>query len=115
MKDFTFGATSRGGAWKKCKYCGKEFFVNDLDKWAYKRYSRSDENSSRMYFHTWSCLRKFDADKEAKKKTKVKAEHYCAECRYYVYDPTIGAKTCSREVTLYAFEDRPACRRWEKR
>lgn len=64
MRDYSFAVTSKGGAWKKCYYCGKMFFVNDMDKWVYKRYSRADENSARIYFHTWSCLRKFDEEHE---------------------------------------------------
>ena len=42
----------------------ESFFVNDVDKWVYKRYSRADENSARIYFHTWSCMRKFDEEHE---------------------------------------------------
>ena len=40
---------------KVCPVCGKEFYVPDSEKWGYQR-------GKHLYFHTWSCLRKYDED-----------------------------------------------------
>lgn len=46
--------------YRKCAMCGKEFFVPDFSSYAYKR-------GLNKYFCKWSCLRKYDAEKENKK------------------------------------------------
>ena len=40
------------GVWNKCHECGKLFFIGSPADWIYKRGS--------TFFHTWSCMRKYD-------------------------------------------------------
>lgn len=44
------------GAWWTCPECGKLFFVSSASDWRYKR--------GGTYFHTWSCMRSYDAKHE---------------------------------------------------
>lgn len=63
------------GAFRTCPVCQKQFFVADLGGWAYKRYlSRTKKNPNAKneltWFCTWSCLRKWDAEHEDKRRKK---------------------------------------------
>lgn len=48
---------------KKCPVCGKEFYVPDSEKWGYQR-------GKHLYFHTWSCLRKYDENPDMYKEER---------------------------------------------
>lgn len=52
------------GRWpRKCKICGKKFFAND--EYAYKIKKGWKDVK---WFCSWSCMRKFEREQEAKKK-----------------------------------------------
>lgn len=99
-----------------CPTCGKTFWVMHPTEWVYKRYRRRKDDVTTMFFCSWSCLRKFDKSREEKqKKKKIKANHYCSECRFFVWNPVLEHCTCDRGITLYAYDDKAGCGRWEKR
>ena len=56
------------GAWKACPECGRKFFVNECDSWAYRRYTSQKGLGGVKYFCKWSCLVKYDREYEEKKK-----------------------------------------------
>ena len=69
------GATmSHGsGVWKACPICGKLFFIASRETWVYKRWS----DSGPCYFHTWSCMRKYEEQHANDLHEKrVKAPHF---------------------------------------
>ena len=47
---------------KKCLECGKKFIVQSVDDYVYKRWC----NGQDRYFCSWSCVRKWDAEREPK-------------------------------------------------
>ena len=59
------------GAYKNCPTCGKQFFIPYLDDWAYRRYKKGAIHD-RIYICSWSCLRKWDAEHEDKRKCRKK-------------------------------------------
>jgi len=83
------GATmSHGsGVWKACPICGKLFFIASRETWVYKRWS----DSGPCYFHTWSCMRKYEEqhanDLHEKRVKAAKIRHNKA------VKPTVVVKT----------------------
>ena len=52
------------GRWpRKCKECGKKFFANDDYVYKHKRGPHDAK-----WFCSWSCMRKYEKEQEAKKK-----------------------------------------------
>lgn len=107
MKDYS----TQGGGWKECPECGKQFFCTGPE-WAYKRPVSVDGKSTIWYFHTYSCLLKFDKEYEKKKQKRRKESaiqqhkrgvkptkqlktryttHYCGKCGRVV---ALKDKTC---------------------
>ena len=69
----TYGAIGAvGGSWKTFPQCWKEFFVNDLDRWAYKMPYTQGNSCKLIYFNKWSCMLAFEKAYEAEKKAKRK-------------------------------------------
>jgi hypothetical protein len=59
------------GSMKVCKTCGKEFNVLVEQDWVYKRSHEHTAGGYRDYFCSWSCLRKYDQEREGKKKKSI--------------------------------------------
>ena len=85
-----------GGAWRKCAICGKQFFVIDIEQWAYKRHLQSSTRSDKLeWFDKYSCMRAFDRKREQEKKAKREAGvrspvkkkkftgKHCCDCAYF--------------------------------
>lgn len=53
------------GREKKCHLCGKRFLGSE-DAWRFKRTQQGISHI--LYFCSWSCIRKWDAEMEAKRK-----------------------------------------------
>ena len=51
---------------KTCACCGKKFYVGVVEEWCYKR-KHGNHNDKTAWFCTWKCLRKWEADRDAKK------------------------------------------------
>ena len=64
------------GSMKTCKTCGKEFNVLVEQDWVYKRSHEHTAGGYRDYFCSWSCLRTYDREQEAKKKKKSIMDDY---------------------------------------
>lgn len=60
----------KSGAWKVCPECGRKFFVNECESWAYRRYTSQKGLGGIKYFCKWSCLVKYDREYEEAKKKK---------------------------------------------
>ena len=89
------------GVYKTCQTCGRVFYVIYPDQWVYKEPVRMNGQNRMLYFHTYSCKRKFEETRKAasknerkasvdrmrsvKKPSHIKKEYldkHCAECRY---------------------------------
>ena len=55
------------GGYKKCQTCGEVFYVLQPELWAYKCHVGTGLNARTLYFHTYSCKRKFDKNYEREK------------------------------------------------
>lgn len=53
---------------RKCPVCHKVFGVLDADRWVYKIRARNGEV---LYFHSYGCKRKYEAEHEKPKKALV--------------------------------------------
>ena len=63
MKDREPAYFKDRGAYFVCPTCKKVFYIEDREVWAYKRNVTLDKNGSQMvYFHTYSCKKKFDKE-----------------------------------------------------
>ncbi len=48
-----------------CKVCGKAFYTPLADDWAYqKRLYQRNKSDLRLWFCSWGCLRKWEAENE---------------------------------------------------
>ncbi len=52
-----------------CHLCGKEFYTHGDCDWSYRGREHS-RNGKDLYFCSWGCLRKHEAESEQKKKTR---------------------------------------------
>lgn len=72
---------------RKCPVCGKNFYLNDAERWGYKIGTK--------FFCRWSCLRKYEREQlSLEKKT-------CSDCIWH--DARYGYETCmlnERKVCL---------------
>lgn len=79
--------SSTGGGYRNCDCCGKEFFINSLGDYAFKRVLKAGNTNKTAYFCKYSCMKKFDdqyeketikrreeAQKRAWRKRKGKAD-----------------------------------------
>ena len=41
-----------------CPVCMKEFFIPDIEQWAYKHWE-TNKKKKRIYFCSWGCMRKY--------------------------------------------------------
>ena len=57
------------GYWHKCPMCGKEFYARS--EWVYQRRLEKGEP---IYFHTYSCMNKYDEQIEEIKRQKKEAK-----------------------------------------
>ena len=44
-----------------CPVCMKEFFIPDIEQWAYKHWE-TNKKKKRIYFCSWGCMRKYEKD-----------------------------------------------------
>ena len=112
------------GGYKTCQTCGKVFYVLRPEMWAYKCHVGAGADEKTLYFHTYSCKRKFDKKYERQKiehrakgvqKQLKQTGHMCSECRFKIWDDVHGFYTCNLGVTLCVYRGRPACRKFEVR
>lgn len=86
---------------KKCKICGKDFYVQSTEEWVYRR--------GALWFCTYGCMRKYDKAHEKLKEEKplrpYEICHTCFDCRFY-HD---GPRKCDKGITLYPYPHRDAC------
>ena len=113
------------GGYKTCACCGKVFYVLRPELWAYKRASGPGDKGKILYFHTYSCKKKYDDERDRKRKAhydaankkrleKVKGRT-CGECRYFMYDDKHNIYTCTCGISLCIFARRSACRKFKER
>ena len=62
------------GAYKEktCPVCGKIFCLTSLE-WVYKKY---DSEEHIVYFCSWKCLRKDEAEESKKTRKRIKVDQY---------------------------------------
>ena len=54
---------------RTCKTCGKIFICHDPYNWVYKKSMQKKKNNSALvYFCSWGCMRKWEKEREEKKK-----------------------------------------------
>lgn len=50
----------------QCDRCGRDIFVPEKKSWAYKKTPGSEQmgmtNSKTLYFCSWGCMRKYEAE-----------------------------------------------------
>lgn len=101
-----------------CPVCGKPHYPPDLNNYGFRRVVREKDQTITLYFCKWSCLRKWEADRTAKKPParetvlKTGGEH-CSDCRYCV-----KGKYGFIDCTVYCQAtslNRRACRRFKSK
>jgi len=62
------------GEIRNCPVCGKRFNIIYFEEWAYRREfsekTGKDARSHRLLFCSWSCVRKWDKQREEEKQDK---------------------------------------------
>ena len=54
-----------------CATCGGEFFIPDIEDWAFKKYKTKKNNVTKtFYFCKWSCMRAWQRIHQPEKKRK---------------------------------------------
>ena len=138
------GSIYQYGGYKICPVCGRKKWIDDFSLWRYKRTISWGKDPNRiyrtMYFHTWSCLRIYDADpkpynekvkakntpeekpmsqkqidnkakqKRMEKTAKLREGKTCSDCRYEMKD-IFGFPYCTYNYA--ARHDKPACGRFK--
>lgn len=56
---------------KTCPVCGRSFYVSLPEAWVYKRRRPRGETGGKLYFHTYSCMRKYDAELEERRRERM--------------------------------------------
>ena len=60
-----------GGVYKTCPVCGKVFFVQEAEKWAYYRWGYTPTRAKyKVHICSWHCLRQWDRENQPKKGRK---------------------------------------------
>ena len=85
---------------KRCLVCGKKYFVEILELWAYKRSTAAGTK----YFCSWRCLREYDrnqANIEARKVLTGRAAQIKAMVNQGLTDAEISKQIGVKESTVY--------------